>query len=632
MVSDAALRNDARCPGALHAVAARDGLLVRVRMPGGLLGAGALAALADASESCADGNLDCTARAGIQLRGVRANRLAALAEALAVAGLLPSPAHDRVRNIAASPFAGVDPHELIDPRPLVRALDAALIADPALAQLPAKFAFAIDGGGRPFASGRADIALRAVATGDGVRMRVEIGGELAELVKPADACARLISGARQALAAARERGAAETWRITGTGSAQQQTAAPRIETPLGIIAARDPAQVTLVPVVALGRLGAQQARAVAAFAREIGADVRLAWWRGLALTRLPRAKSAAACEALARIGLPCDNRDGFAGIAACAGIDGCASALADVRGLAANIAAALAGNDTTGWNATIAGCEKRCAMRGNAAIAFVATDGGYDVTDARSDRTESFATARQVSAAAALQLGVASAVRGSAAARSREVAQTNLGYERDPAAIYRASFAMIRAEADLGDASPTLARTIVRMIHACGMTDLPHDIATSADAAEHGARALRAGGAILCDSAMLAAGVTLARLPAANDVICTLRDDGVAALAHELHTTRSAAALELWRDRLAGSVVAIGNAPTALFHLLEMIAAGARLPALVIGVPVGFVGAAESKAALAQNRLGIPFITLHGRRGGSAIASAAVNALASEIE
>lgn len=208
----------------------------------------------------------------------------------------------------------------------------------------------------------------------------------------------------------------------------------------------------------------------------------------------------------------------------------------------------------------------------------------------------------------------------------------NLDYVRDGAAIYRASFALIRAEADLDDASPALERVLVRMIHACGMTDLPRDVRTSAGAAEHGVAALRDGAPILCDAMMVAEGVTRARLPRGNDVICTLRDPRVAALATERGTTRSAAALELWRDRLDGAVVAIGNAPTALFALLEMIAAGAPRPALVLGMPVGFIGAAESKVALARSALGLPYVTLHGRRGGSAIVAAAVNALASERE
>ena len=205
-------------------------------------------------------------------------------------------------------------------------------------------------------------------------------------------------------------------------------------------------------------------------------------------------------------------------------------------------------------------------------------------------------------------------------------------YEKDGAAIYRASFAMIRAEADLGDASPALARTLVRMIHACGMTDLPRDVATSPEAAERGEAALRAGARIICDATMVAAGITRARLPCANEVRCALGDAGVSALAKRLGTTRSAAAFQLLRADLGGAIVAIGNAPTALFHLLEMLAAGAPRPALILGFPVGFIGAAESKAALAVNVIGVPFITLHGRRGGSAIASAAVNALSSEVE
>jgi precorrin-8X/cobalt-precorrin-8 methylmutase len=206
------------------------------------------------------------------------------------------------------------------------------------------------------------------------------------------------------------------------------------------------------------------------------------------------------------------------------------------------------------------------------------------------------------------------------------------GYERDAAAIYRASFATIRAEADLGDASPILARVLVRMIHACGMTDLPRDVESSPFAAEAGRDALRRGAPILCDAAMVAAGITRARLPAGNAVVVTLAEPQVAELATRLGTTRSAAAVECWRERLDGAVVAIGNAPTALFHLLELLAVETARPALILGMPVGFVGAAESKRALAESGLRIPFITLHGRRGGSAITAAAVNALASDVE
>jgi precorrin-8X/cobalt-precorrin-8 methylmutase len=206
------------------------------------------------------------------------------------------------------------------------------------------------------------------------------------------------------------------------------------------------------------------------------------------------------------------------------------------------------------------------------------------------------------------------------------------GYERDGAAIYRESFATIRREADLSAVPPGLERVAVRMMHACGMTDLVDDLAWSAGFAEQAEAALKAGAVVFCDSAMVAAGITRSRLPAGNDVLCTLRDPRTPDLAKQLGTTRTAASVELWRDRLDGALVAVGNAPTALFHLLEMVAAGAPRPAAVIGVPVGFVGAAESKAALAGSPLGLEFLTVHGRRGGSAIASAAVNALASAAE
>jgi precorrin-8X/cobalt-precorrin-8 methylmutase len=204
-------------------------------------------------------------------------------------------------------------------------------------------------------------------------------------------------------------------------------------------------------------------------------------------------------------------------------------------------------------------------------------------------------------------------------------------YIRDGATIYAGSFATIRREADLTAFTPGEARVVVRMIHACGMVDLPGDVAFSPDFVTAARAALLAGRPILCDSEMVAHGITRARLPAGNEVICTLRDPATPALATCIGNTRSAAALELWGERMAGAVVAIGNAPTALFRLLELMEAGAPRPAAVIGIPVGFVGAAESKDALAAyGRL--PFVIVRGRRGGSAMAAAAVNALASETE
>jgi len=207
-----------------------------------------------------------------------------------------------------------------------------------------------------------------------------------------------------------------------------------------------------------------------------------------------------------------------------------------------------------------------------------------------------------------------------------------LDYIRDGNEIYRQSFATIRAEVNLSILPIDLQVVAVRLIHSCGMTDIVADLAYSEDVVKTGRDALKNGAKILCDSQMVANGITRSRLPADNLVICTLNDPDVSAIAAKIQNTRSAAALELWEKDIAGSIVAIGNAPTALFRLLELLDRGFPEPAAILGFPVGFVGAVESKAELAANSRGIPFLTIHGRRGGSAMAVAAVNALAQERE
>ncbi|MBD8878404.1 precorrin-8X methylmutase [Roseibium polysiphoniae] len=204
-------------------------------------------------------------------------------------------------------------------------------------------------------------------------------------------------------------------------------------------------------------------------------------------------------------------------------------------------------------------------------------------------------------------------------------------YEHDPSAIYRQSFATVRAEAALYRLPKQIEPVAIRLIHACGMTDIVDDLMFSEDAVEAGQAALSDGAPILTDVEMVTHGIIRSRLTAGNEVLCRLNDTRVSALAGELATTRSAAAVELWRDTLEGAVVAIGNAPTALFHLLETIADGGPRPALILGFPVGFVGAAESKDALAENPFSLPYLAIKGRRGGSAMAAAAVNALAAGL-
>lgn len=205
-------------------------------------------------------------------------------------------------------------------------------------------------------------------------------------------------------------------------------------------------------------------------------------------------------------------------------------------------------------------------------------------------------------------------------------------YESDGAAIYLASFATIRTETDLASVPTDAEKVVVRMVHACGQTDLAADVAVHPELVSSARKALRSGAPVLCDAHMVASGITRKRLPAENEVLCLLHDPRVPELAASWGTTRSAAAVSLWADRLEGAVVAIGNAPTALFHLLEMVAAGAPRPAAIIGVPVGFIGAAESKQALVEHPAQVPYLAVRGRRGGSAMAASAVNALAREAE
>jgi precorrin-8X/cobalt-precorrin-8 methylmutase len=205
-------------------------------------------------------------------------------------------------------------------------------------------------------------------------------------------------------------------------------------------------------------------------------------------------------------------------------------------------------------------------------------------------------------------------------------------YLREPTEIYRRSFSTIRSETDLSTLPEDMHSVAVRMIHACGDVDLVNDLACDPRVVPAARTALEAHAVIFTDTQMLAAGITRRRLPADNEVCCLLNDPRAGHLAAQWETTRSAAAVSLWSDRLAGAVVAIGNAPTALFHLLELVADGGPRPAAILGIPVGFVGSAESKIALAENPWDIPWLVVHGRRGGSAICAAAINALARKSE
>lgn len=388
---------DAACPGALHGVGARDGVLVRIRTPGGLVTSEQLLAIADASERWGDSNVDITARANVQLRGLRPEALDDLAPMLESCGLLPSRAHDRVRNIAASPFAGADSRELVDASALVKDLDERLIAATDLAELPPKFVFAIDGGARAFDAGEADLSVRAVRGKEGdIAFHLVIGGRATGLgARVGDVVEVLIEAARSALHFAMRSDVRNSWRVATLAGARQAIArsfkgvvfpcvfpagASRTQ-PLGVLEASDSAHVHIVPCVALGRLSADQVRVLASLALRSGARLRLAWWRGVALLSVPKRAVGEIVKELESIGLPTDRSSGHVGIAACSGTHGCSRAFADVRSHANKLAELVAATSVEdSWSVNIAGCSKRCAMRKGAAVELVASESGYDVT------------------------------------------------------------------------------------------------------------------------------------------------------------------------------------------------------------------------------------------------------------
>ncbi len=387
---------DSRCPGAVHAVPARDGLLLRVRVPGGNLTNSQLGTLADIAERYGDAHLDLTSRANVQLRGLKRPALHRVATALEESALLPSREHDRVRNIAASPFAGADAGELFDIRPLLRELDERLIADARLAALPAKFAFALDGGARAFNSNEADLSLRAVSSDAGVRFHLIIAGTPSGFgASPRRAIDVLLEAAHCAFDLATDYAAGKTWRVATvpnmagaiverlSGKAQPCATpdrSPRALRPLGVTDGAEPGLANVLPSVPLGRLSSVQARTIQILAARYEMDVRLAWWRGVVLAGAIRTQLPQIERELVSAGLPPDDSNGFAGIAACSGMHGCTEAKADVRSDAARLAARVAGlRAGQGWNVHLAGCEKRCAMRAGATVDIIATASGYDV-------------------------------------------------------------------------------------------------------------------------------------------------------------------------------------------------------------------------------------------------------------
>jgi precorrin-3B synthase len=390
------------CPGVLHPATAKDGLLLRVRLPGGLVSHAQLDCLAAVSALGA-GFLDITARANVQIRGVFRHNLDRIAVLLENSGLLPSRQHDRVRNIVASPLSGIDPAELIDCRPLIRQLDEELRNNLSLAQLPPKFSFAICGGGQPFDVGGTDLLLGAVETPRGLRFglalidadwKVEVGPEQAitALLHAATVCLTI---AEQFEIVARGKAistfapALDAWlsQLSAYGEVvparrrEARTSGLHPRPSLGILGTESSEFVAIAPSIALGRLTATQMHGIAALAREYTLEVRFSTWRGLVIAGVSKAALNRVCLTLENLRVSVFGNDGYVGIAACAGTGGCASANADVRVHAARLAKMVSATRRSNFISTIhiAGCEKRCGMRTGADIEFIATPCGYNV-------------------------------------------------------------------------------------------------------------------------------------------------------------------------------------------------------------------------------------------------------------
>lgn len=386
------------CPGILHAIQAKDGLLTRIRVPGGMIVPSQLAAIADLSAAYSDGHVEITSRSNLQMRAIQDKNLNYLARGLDSAGFLPSPQHDRIRNVVASPFAGLGFYEILDSRPFVRELDRRLTREQGMADLPPKFSFAIDGGGSWFNRESDDLALRVVAVDNSHLFSLAIGGIFSGFGVTIDnAVDCLIEAAQICLCISKRFDVpASGKKIAPMSQAMNYLLrelshflvdCPRSgdrkfvdDIPVGVYLTKQAGFVNLVPSVPLGRLTSVQTRCMASIAREWDGDIRLAPWRGIIIGSIPECAIGPVAARLQAVDLSLDSKNGYRGIFVCAGSTGCAASVADVRSDAAVLARRLSGRDgKPGWTVNISGCEKQCAMRNCATAELTANFSGYDL-------------------------------------------------------------------------------------------------------------------------------------------------------------------------------------------------------------------------------------------------------------
>ena len=603
------------CPGLSAPMPTGDGLLVRLN-PIGTIPLAAFSGLCAAARQHGNGVIEITSRGSIQVRGLNAASAPRFADAIAALGIA---VEDGI-PVLSNPLAGLAAAEILNAGTLAADLRRALARKSLAARVGAKVSVAIDGGGALNLDGLiADIRLRAGVSNDDLILRVSLGGDSASAVQlgsiadedGVEAAVRLLE-----VVASRGRGmrardilAAEgidAFRQAVTDLVIGDRAPPRarqLSEAIGIHPLLDGSFAYGIGL-AFGHTDAPLLEYLTEAARAAGAiGFRAAGRALLTIGLMPDASSSFATDA-ERLGFIVRADDPRRHVVACAGAPACASAHIAARAMAPLIAASTATQFDNACTIHISGCAKGCAHAARAALTVVGTPEGCALIANGSARDAPFA----VVSANELPTVIANYAR----ANTRPVMSERTAYLRDGTAIYQRSFAIIRAEADLSRFSAEEAEVAVRMIHACGQVEAAQHIVFGGDLVAAARGALAAGAPILCDAEMVAHGITRARLPARNEVICTLNDPRTAALAAKNATTRSAAALDLWLDRLGGAVVAIGNAPTALFRLLDLIDDGAPKPAAVVGIPVGFVGAAESKEALVENPRGLPFVTCAG--------------------
>lgn len=643
-----------------------DGLLLRVRATAGRLNGDQATALADVAARFGNGLLDLSARGNLQLRGIRQEALPAIYEHLRPHNLIDEFADlEHVRTILCDPLAAEAPC-------LGRAIENALSAAPQLARLPAKFGFALDAGGPlPLPEPVADICYRR-CSGKEPAYRVELTKSATTAAALGTVMARDLPALSVQLAEIylsninddpihlrrmkhllTEKPESLAAFTNGLASAAKEDVPRGERRDAHKIGFASPGEPWIGFGLPFGRLSAADLRSLVTFAQKAGDGVlRLTPWRAI-LIAVTGEQSACANEAARQMAtttaLYLDPKASIAQIQACPGSRGCLSGHFDTQEIAQSLATQ---HPVMTQSVHISGCAKGCACRTPTDLVIWGSAAGLQfATNALPEDRMPQIGRSEGEIRAIINDHLAAGTKGPQSQKinrlSRHPKARNdrkapnmlerptappLDYLKEGAAIYEKSFATIRAEADLSPFAADNEQIIVRMIHACGMVDLAADVAMTSTFTKTARSALENGAAIFCDAEMVAHGITKRRLPAKNEIICTLNEPSVPQRAAQIGTTRSAAALDLWLPRLKGAVVAIGNAPTALFRLLEMIDQGAPKPAAILGLPVGFVGAAESKLELSTNPRGTEWLVVHGRRGGSAMAVAAVNAVASKIE